>query len=145
MCIRDSQERALACALIFLNKDTSFLDDFLNIIFNDSDNMSLKISCLINYIVKKDEKENTKNFYSKYGKDKALLNKWFAMQIQYSTPKLALARLRELTNHRDFNMFNPNNFNSLIGTFAKRNFHAFHQKNGEGYNCLLYTSDAADE
>ncbi len=130
----DYQERALACALIFLNKDTNFLDDFLNLIFNDTNNMSLKLSCLIYYIVKKDEKENTKKFYSMYGKDKALLNKWFAMQIQYSTPNLALARLQELTNHRDFNMFNPNNFNSLIGTFAKRNFHAFHQKNGRGYN-----------
>ena len=99
------QERTLACALIFLNRDTNFLYDFLNVIFNDTDNMSLKISCLINYIVKNDEKENTKKFYSKYGKDKALLNKWFAIQIQYSTPILALARLRELTNHRDFNMF----------------------------------------
>ena len=33
-------------------------------------------------------------------------------------------------------MFNPNNFNSLIGTFAKRNFHAFHQRNGEGYKVI---------
>ncbi len=130
------QERALACALIFLNKETDLLDDFVDIIFNDTDNMSLKISCLISYIVKKDEKENIKKFYSKYGTDKALLNKWFAMQIQYSTPRLALDRLHELTNHRDFNMFNPNNFNSLIGTFAKRNFHAFHQKNGSGYMAI---------
>ena len=30
-------------------------------------------------------------------------------------------------------MFNPNNFHSVIGTFAKRNFHAFHQKDGSGY------------
>ena len=90
--------------------------------------MSLKASCLINYIGRNDKKENVKKFYLQYGKDKALLNKWFATQIQYSTPKLALDRLRELTTHSDFNMFNPNNFHSVIGTFAKRNFHAFHQK-----------------
>ncbi len=132
----DYQKRILACALIFLNKDTDFLNDFINIIFNDSNNMTLKVSCLIAYIVKKDEEENVKKFYLKYRKDKTLLNKWFAMQIQYATPKLALDRLHELTNHRDFNMFNPNNFNSLIGTFAKRNFHAFHQRNGQGYNVI---------
>ena len=98
--------------------------------------MTLKVSCLITYIVKKDKEENVNKFYLEYGKDKALLNKWFAMQIQYSTPKLALDRLHVLTNHGDFNMFNPNNFNSLIGTFAKRNFHAFHQRNGQGYNVI---------
>jgi len=130
------QERALASALIFLNKDTNVLDNSLNIIFNDSNNMSLKISCLISYIVKKDEQKNIKKFYSKYGKDKALLNKWFSMQTQYSHPNLALNRLRELTNHSDFNMFNPNNFNGLIGTFAKRNFHAFHKKDGSGYKAI---------
>ena len=127
------QERQLACALIFLNRGTNFLDDFLDIIFNTSNNMSLKASCLINYIGRNDKKENVKKFYLQYGKNKALLNKWFATQIQYSTPKLALDRLRELTTHSDFNMYNPNNFNSVIGTFAKRNFHAFHQKDGYGY------------
>ena len=129
----DYQKRILANALIFLNKDTNFLNDFIEIIFNDSNNMTLKVSCLITYIVKKDEEENVNKFYLKYGKDKSLLNKWFAMQMQYSTPKLALYRLRELTKHKDFNMFNPNNFNSLIGTFAKRNFHAFHREDGYGY------------
>ena len=112
------------------------MNDFIDIIFNDSNNMTLKVSCLITYIVKKDEEANVNKFYLKYGKDKSLLNKWFAMQMQYSTPKLALYRLRELTNHQDFNMFNPNNFNSLIGTFAKRNFHAFHQRNGAGYKVI---------
>ena len=132
----DYQKRILANALIFLNKDTNFLNDFIDIIFNDSNNMTLKVSCLITYIVKKDEEENVNKFYLKYGKDKSLLNKWFAMQMEYSTPELALDRLRELTKHKDFNMFNPNNFNSLIGTFAKRNFHAFHQRNGAGYKVI---------
>ena len=127
------QERLLACALMFLNRGTNFLDDFLDIIFKNSNNMSLKLSCLINYIGRNDKKENIKNFYLQYRKNKVLLNKWFATQIQYSTPKLALDRLRELTTHSDFNMFNPNNFHSVIGTFAKRNFHAFHQKDGCGY------------
>ena len=129
----DYEERQLACALIFLNRGTNFLDDFLDIIFNTSNNMSLKASCLINYIGRNDEKENIKKFYLQYGKNKVLLNKWFAAQIQYSTPKLALDRLRELTTRSDFNVFNPNNFHSVIGTFAKRNFHAFHQKDGCGY------------
>ncbi|MEC7195102.1 MAG: aminopeptidase N C-terminal domain-containing protein, partial [Pseudomonadota bacterium] len=127
------QERQLACALILLNRSTNFLDDFLDIIFNATNNMSLKASCLINYVGRNDKKENVKKFYLQYGKNKALLNKWFATQIQYSTPKLALDRLRELTTHSDFNMYNPNNFNSVVGTFAKRNFHAFHQKDGYGY------------
>ena len=127
------QERLLACALMFLNKGTNFLDDFLDIIFNTSNNMSLKVSCLVNYIGRNDKKENIKKFYLQYGKNKVLLNKWFATQIQYSTPKLALDRLRKLTTHSDFNMFNPNNFHSVIGTFAKRNFHAFHQEDGCGY------------
>ena len=90
----DYQKRILANALIFLNKDTNFLNDFIDIIFNDSNNMTLKVSCLITYIVKKDEEENVNKFYLNYGKDKSLLNKWFAMQMQYSTPELALDRLR---------------------------------------------------
>jgi len=127
------RERRLACALMFLYKGTNFLDDFLDIIFNTSNNMSLKVSCLVNFIGRNNKKENIKSFYLQYGKNKVLLNKWFATQIQYSTPKLALDRLRKLTTHSDFNMFNPNNFHSVIGTFAKRNFHAFHQEDGCGY------------
>ena len=130
------RERALACALIFLNRDTTFLDDFINVIFNNSNNMSLQVSCLINYLFKKDENEKVNEFYLKYGNEKTLLNKWFSMQVQYSTPRLASVRLRKLTKHKDFNMLNPNNVNSLIGTFAKRNFHAFHQKDGTGYKLI---------
>ena len=130
------RERALACALIFLNRDTTFLDDFINVIFNNSNNMSLQVSCLINYLFKKDENEKVNKFYLKYRKEKTLLNKWFSMQVQYSTPRLASVRLRKLTKHKDFNMLNPNNVNSLIGTFAKRNFHAFHQKDGTGYKVI---------
>jgi aminopeptidase N len=130
------RERALACALIFLNRDTTFLDDCINIIFNNSNNMSLQVSCLINSLFKKDENEKVNKFYLKYGKEKPLLNKWFSMQVQYSTPRLASVRLHRLTKHKDFNMLNPNNVNSLIGTFAKRNFHAFHQKDGTGYKVI---------
>ena len=122
----------LACALIFLNKGTNFLNDFIDIIFNDSNNMSLKVSCLITYIVKKDEEENVNKFYLKYGKDKSLLNKWFAMQMEYSTPELALDRLRELTKHKDFNMFNPNNFNSRNWNFCKKKFSCFSSKEWRG-------------
>ena len=130
------RERALACALLFLNRDTTFLNDFINVIFNNSNNMSLQVSCLINYLFKKDEDKKVNEFYLKYGQEKTLLNKWFSMQVQYSTPRLALVRLRKLTKHKDFNMLNPNNVNSLIGTFAKRNFHAFHQKDGTGYKLI---------
>ena len=62
----DYQERSLACALIIMNRDTDFLDDFLNIIFNHSNNMTLKLSCLIKHIVKKGEKENIYKFYLKF-------------------------------------------------------------------------------
>ena len=98
--------------------------------------MSLQLSCLINSLFKKDENEKLHKFYLKYGKEKTLLNRWFSIQVQYSTPRLASARLRRLTRHKDFNMLNPNSVNSLIGAFAKSNFHAFHQKNGSGYKAI---------
>ncbi len=124
------------CSYFFLNRDTSFLDNSFDVIFNNSDNMSLMISCLINFISNTDRNKNINKFYLKYGHDKILLNKWFSTQVQYSSPKMAIDRLHKLTNHKDFKMLNPNNFNSLIGTFAKRNFQSFHQKDGSGYKII---------
>jgi aminopeptidase N len=71
-------------------------------------------------------------FYDRWRADPLVLDKWFAIQAGSSRVD-TLDRVRELTEHRDFNLGNPNRIRSLIGAFCSGNQVRFHAPSGEGY------------
>ena len=71
-------------------------------------------------------------FYDRWRGDPLVLDKWFAIQAGSSRTD-TLNRVRDLAEHPDFNLGNPNRVRSLIGAFCSGNQVRFHGSSGEGY------------
>jgi aminopeptidase N len=82
-------------------------------------------------------------FYARHQSDHLIVDKWFALQA--SAPLAGTnQRVRELMQHPDFKLTNPNRVRSLVGTLAMANPFAFHAADGEGYAILADTILALD-
>jgi len=74
-------------------------------------------------------------FYSKWKKDRLVLDKWFAVQAG-STLDDTLEVVKLLLKHSDFSIKNPNKVRALIYMFAMNNQINFHQNSGAGYKFI---------
>ncbi len=102
--------------------------------FDAADNMTDAIATLaaINHSVADEREALFARFEAKWRDEPLVLDKWFALQAASSRPD-TLARVRSLLAHPKFDARNPNRVRALVATFARRNWHAFHGKNGAGY------------
>jgi aminopeptidase N len=74
-------------------------------------------------------------FHARWRHDPLVLDKWFS--IQAMAPRAdAIARVRALEAHQDFDLRNPNRVRALVGAFASGNPVRFHDPSGEGYRFL---------
>jgi aminopeptidase N len=73
--------------------------------------------------------------YELWSHDDLVTDKWFAVQARSSLPQTP-DRVRELTQHPDFERKNPNRVRALIGTFSQANQLRFHDASGAGYRLL---------
>ncbi|MEJ7137900.1 aminopeptidase N [Amphibiibacter pelophylacis] len=76
-------------------------------------------------------------FYELFKGDALVLDKWFALQARTpepvdGAPGVALARVRQLLQHPDFSLANPNRARSLIFSYCM-NPAGLHLPGGEGY------------
>ncbi len=74
-------------------------------------------------------------FYARWHGDDLVLDKWFAIQATAPRPS-ALADVRALYGHPDFDLRNPNRVRALVGAFAAGNQVRFHDASGGGYRFL---------
>ena len=75
------------------------------------------------------------SFYRRWKNDHLVLDKWFALQVSSPLPG-TLGRVKELLDHPQFSMTNPNRVRSVIGAFAMGNPVQFHSPDGSGYKLL---------
>ncbi|CAN0161441.1 unnamed protein product, partial [Ectocarpus sp. 12 AP-2014] len=78
--------------------------------------------------------EALSKFYNDAGGDALVLNKWFGIQAAADLPDL-LSRVKDLMQHEDFTLKNPNRLRSVVSSFAGSQ-HKFHAKDGSGYEFL---------
>ncbi len=83
-------------------------------------------------------------FHAKWRGDELVLDKWFSIQAMAARPN-AIAEVRALYAHADFDLKNPNRARSLIGAFAAGNQVRFHDASGEGYRFLADAVIALDQ
>jgi aminopeptidase N len=83
-------------------------------------------------------------FHAKWRDDELVLDKWFSIQAMAARPN-AIAEVRALYTHADFDLKNPNRARSLIGAFAAGNQVRFHDASGEGYRFLADAVIALDQ
>merc|ERR1711871_491106 len=81
--------------------------------------------------------EAIKDFYAFAAKDALVVNKWFAVQALADNPN-TIQRVKELHEHPDFSISNPNRYRALVTTFAMNMAH-FHAADGSGYRFVAET------
>ncbi|MBI1302162.1 MAG: aminopeptidase N [Alphaproteobacteria bacterium] len=75
------------------------------------------------------------DFYSRFKDYPLVVDKWFSAQAMIHLPK-TLNTIKELRQHKDFNIKNPNRVRSLFSAFAMNNPVRFHDASGAGYEFL---------
>ena len=78
--------------------------------------------------------EKLQAFYDRFEGNALVIDKWFALQASSLHPQV-IRHVRELSEHRDFTLRNPNRVRSLYMAFAASP-HAFHDASGEGYRMI---------
>ncbi len=73
-------------------------------------------------------------FYDRYRGNDLVIDKWFTLQALSSHPDV-INHVRDLAEHADFTIRNPNRARSLYMAFAG-NPPAFHSEDGEGYRLI---------
>ncbi|MEO1648771.1 MAG: aminopeptidase N [Pseudomonadota bacterium] len=104
--------------------------------FDMADNMTdrqgaLMVLCGLETPLREDR---LKAFYDRYQDNALVVDKWFTLQA-LSLHKDVIAHVRDLRDHPDFTMSNPNRVRSLYMAFAG-NPQGFHAEDGSGYRMI---------
>jgi aminopeptidase N len=93
------------------------------------------LSLLVNCSHQTMREQAINEFYEQWSKDELVLDKWFALQ---ASSELAdtLVQVKQLVNHPQFTIKDPNKARSVIGAFCVANPRNFHALDGEGYAFL---------
>lgn len=75
------------------------------------------------------------SFYQQWSHESLVVDQWFVAQAVCQLPG-TLAQVKQLLEHKDFDIRNPNKVRSLIGAFCGQNHVGFHHASGEGYEFL---------
>jgi len=74
-------------------------------------------------------------FYDSWQHEALVVDQWFVVQSTCALPG-TLEQVKELMEHDDFEIRNPNKVRSLIGAFCGQNHINFHRLDGAGYEFL---------
>ncbi len=134
MACRSLKNQCLNFLGALKSKETTALvfDHFMNAKNMTDEVGAFKILCDINAETKQ---KAAGHFYQKWKGDPLVLDKWFAIQagsMLDDTPD----RLRELVEHHQFSIKNPNKVRSLIFMFAMFNPINFHDRSGRNYSFI---------
>ena len=77
----------------------------------------------------------TSAFYDQWQEDRLVIDKWFMLQIAHADPARAADTAKNLTEHPDFTMKNPNRFRATLGGLIA-SAAGFHHASGAGYALL---------
>ena len=105
--------------------------------FHKNENMTDVAGALgvLTHIDCEERKVVFKEFEKKWGKNKLVMDKWFALQAISSLPQ-TLDNVKVLTNHQAYEKNNPNKIRALISTFSRFNQLRFHATDGSGYEFI---------
>lgn len=118
-------------AMGYLIKANKLSDEFLEKLYNDTDNMTDRIAILSHLSDKGNDLYHKlmDQFYKKYEQNPLVIDKWFALQAR-STADNVCDTVKDLLKHPAFTYQNPNRARSLIGVFLHANPAHFHTPSG---------------
>jgi len=105
--------------------------------FHDADNMTDQMAAfrsLVHHQTASSDKV-LDEFYQQWRNDNLVMDKWFS--VQATVPHVSsIERVKQLFEHDDFDIKNPNRVRSLLGVFCAANPLCFHEISGSGYELL---------
>ncbi|WP_353395126.1 aminopeptidase N [Hydrogenophaga sp. 5NK40-0174] len=104
--------------------------------FKDASNMTDRLNALSALVSSGHSlsEEALQRFHAMFKNEALVIDKWFALQV--GAPDRngnTMETVRQLMNHPDFNLRNPNRARSLISTFCHANPGGFHRADAAGY------------
>ncbi|MGH1398697.1 MAG: aminopeptidase N [Alphaproteobacteria bacterium] len=105
--------------------------------YETADNMTDRIAALSRLADNGNEQRDMgfDDFYERFKTYPLVIDKYFSLQAAASRKDI-INNLKDLRQHPDFNIKNPNRVRSLYASFAMNNPTAFHAKDGSGYEFL---------
>ena len=114
-------------------------------LFDAADNMSdaeAALGCLVQE-ESPERAEALETFHRQWQHNPLVLDKWFALQASCRMEG-AVERVRQLLQHSDFQLGNPNRARSVLHTFAASDPTGFHAADGSGYRLIGEQVSALD-
>ena len=105
--------------------------------FKNADNMTDSVAALaaLCHTDTDERRQCLSEFHTRWANNKLVIDKWFALQA-LSRRASIIEDVRNLSQHKDFDLANPNRLRSLLGSFAMGNTRGFHDRSGQGYTFL---------
>ena len=106
--------------------------------FNNADNMTDSIAALalLAHTPSELTQQALESFEQRWSADALVMDKWFIVQAAAQHNQV-LQNVKDLMEHPNFDLKNPNKVRSLIGSFTAANLQAFHNSNGSGYQFVM--------
>ncbi len=106
-------------------------------LYAGADNLTDRLAALkaLNGVSCTQQQDLLQRFYERYGDDRLVLDRWFALQAARESVD-TVTQVRELLDHPRFEPDNPNRVRALLATFGLTNFGAFYAGEGEGIALL---------
>ncbi len=103
--------------------------------YDSADNMTGQLAALSALLSAGKGDAAAQAFYEQWRHDRLVIDKWFTAQIVNTRPEDTATKVKELTQHPDFTMKNPNRFRASLGALTM-NPAGFHHASGAGYDLL---------
>jgi aminopeptidase N len=105
--------------------------------YQSANNLTDRLGALeaLNSIEGPERNQILASFYQHYQGQHLVIDKWFRIQAMAPLSS-TLDRVKNLLEHPDFDIKNPNKARALIGSFASANPLCFHASDGKGYEFL---------
>lgn len=112
--------------------------------FATANTMSLQLPALGNLNRHAQGSEAISQFYQQWRNERLVIDKWFSLQVSTCPASQAVSVARNLLQHPDFTLKNPNRFRALVGALAMTPA-AFHQADGSAYALVVDQLIALDD
>ena len=112
--------------------------------FAKAETMTLQLPALGNLNRHGQGTEAVAQFYQQWRHERLVIDKWFSLQVTTCPANNAVTVARDLLQHPDFTLKNPNRFRALIGALAMTPA-AFHQADGSAYRLVADQLIALDD
>jgi aminopeptidase N len=126
----------LALSYLFYDDNETHVPLALNQ-FETADNMTDQLAGF-RILVHNDTRESShviEAFYQQWREEHLVIDKWFTIQAMAVLDD-TIDRVRQLFQHADFDLKNPNRVRALLGAFCSANPVGFHDPSGDGYRIL---------